>query len=158
MYRYSKSLRQEPAVMRRRMRILALLLVLALAGCAFLGLRTASYGATVNGARQQLMLRVRSCCADARNLAERMPSTVQSNTAANLAAIRQSVYAMDQLNATAIALFGESGRLVPAEAFTALYDDLDTYFGIIQINTVSVMETRELLINHLTALQSLLNQ
>ncbi|MBQ7455843.1 MAG: hypothetical protein IJS53_05305 [Clostridia bacterium] len=158
MYRYSDQMRQDPAAMRKRMRILTILLVMALTACAVLGAEMLRKSAVVNTAQKQLQLRVRSCCADAKNLAERLPSTVQSNTASSLANIRQSIYAMEQLNNTAIALFGEAGRLVPSEAFTALYSDIDTYFSIIQVNTVSVMETRELLINHLAALQALLSQ
>ena len=83
---------------------------------------------------------------------------MQSDTASRLAQIRQSVHAMDQLNAVSIALDGESGRIIPAEAMDALYADLDKYFSIIQTNTTSGLETRTLLINHLGALQALLSQ
>ena len=96
--------------------------------------------------------------AQAKALADKLPSSVQSDTASRLAQIRQSVHAMDQLNAVSIALDGESGRIIPAEAMDALYADLDTYFSIIQTNTTSVLETRTLLINHLGALQALLSQ
>ena len=78
------------------------------------------------------------------------------NTAATLAQIRQYVYAMDQLNAMAISLDGEGGRIIPADAIDALYQDLDAYFTIIQTNTSSILETRTLLINHLNALQLVL--
>ena len=66
---------------------------------------------------------------------------------------------MDQLNTIAITLDGEAGRIIPADAVDALYQDLDAYFTIIQTNTSSILETRTLLINHLNALQLvLLNQ
>ena len=56
----------------------------------------------------------------------------------------------------AIKLDGEAGRIVPADAINALYLDLDAYFGIIQTNTTSILETRTLLVNHLNALQLVL--
>ena len=158
MYRYSQQMRQNMTNIKMRSRILALLLVLALAGCVVFGVLYVRQGGFESRARQSLGNRVRACCTDAKNLAEKLPSSVQANTASSLANIRQYVYAMDQLNATALQLFGEGGRLVPAEALTALYEDIDTYFSIIQTNTVSVLETRTLLINHLTALRGVLAQ
>ena len=104
----------------------------------------------------EALVRVRTCCTDAKNLAEKMATSIQSNTALQLANIRQGVYAMDQLNSAALALYGEAGRLVPEVALTGLYEDVDTYFTVIQTNTTSVLEVRALLINHLTALQGLL--
>ena len=153
MYRYSQQVRQNLSNSRARARVLAVLLVLSLAGCIYFGIaysRERSYHAT---AQQQLAQRIRS-----KALADKLPSSVQSDTASRLAQIRQSVHAMDQLNAVSIALDGESGRIIPAEAMDALYADLDTYFSIIQTNTTSVLETRTLLINHLGALQALLSQ
>lgn len=158
MYRYSQQMRQNTTNSQARMRVLAVLLVIALVGCGVLGVQYYRSARLEEKTRQQLLSRVRSCCTDAKNLSEKLATSVQSNTASQLANIRQSVYAMDQLNATAIALFGEGGRLVPTEAIAALYEDLDSYFSIIQTNTVSVLETRALMINHLTALQGLLSQ
>ena len=57
-----------------------------------------------------------------------------------------------------IALEGERGRLVPAEALDGLYTDLDSYFNYIKTNTTSVMETRQKLVLHLDALQLVLSQ
>ena len=158
MYRYSQQVRQNLSNSRARARVLAVLLVLSLAGCIYFGIaysRERSYHLT---AQQQLAQRIRSSCISAKTLADKLPSSVQSDTASRLAQIRQSVHAMDQLNAVSIALDGESGRIIPAEAMDALYADLDTYFSIIQTNTTSVLETRTLLINHLGALQALLSQ
>ena len=156
MYRYSQQMRQNTTNLRRWNRVLALLLILAVGGCAFIGISWSRDSAFNARARSALQARVRNCCADAKTLAEKMSTSVQSNTALQLAHIRQGVYAMDQLNNVALSLYGEGGRLVPAEALSALYEDVDTYFSIIQTNTVSVLETRTLMINHLTALQGLL--
>ena len=158
MYRYSQQMRQNPVNLRKCVRILAVLLLIAIVGCAVLGANYLRLTRFEENTRRQLLQRVRACCADSRNLAEKLPSSVQSSTAASLANIRQGIYAMDQLNSAAVALFGEKSRMIPAEALTALYDDMDTYFSVIQINTVSGMEIRELLINHLAALQALLSQ
>ena len=51
---------------------------------------------------------------------------------------------MDQLNNVAVQLYGETGRIVPDVALRGLYEDIDSYFSILQTNTVSVLEIREL--------------
>lgn len=156
MYRYSQQMRQNTTNLKARTRLLAALLIVTLLGCGYLGVSYARVAHFPDRTQQQLLARVRSCCADAKTLAEKLSTSVQSNTASQLANIRQGVYAMDQLNIAAINLLGEGGRLVPQEALTALYEDVDAYFSIIQTNTVSVLEIRALLLNHLTALQGLL--
>lgn len=156
MYRYSQQMRQNTTNLRLWNRILAILLILAIAGCVALALSWRRADADAGKARQQLLARVRACCTDGKNLSEKLSTSVQSNTALQLANIRQCIYAMDQLNNVAIALDGESGRLVPAEALSALYEDIDSYFSIITTNTVSVLEIRNLMFNHFSALQSLL--
>ena len=156
MYRYSHQVRQNMANYRLRNAIIAVVLVLAIAGCILLGGMYASAGTYRSRSRDQINHRIMSDLTNARTLAERLTSSVQSNTAATLAQIRQYVYAMDQLNAMAISLDGEGGRIIPADAIDALYQDLDAYFTIIQTNTSSILETRTLLINHLNALQLVL--
>ncbi|MBQ9196157.1 MAG: hypothetical protein IJ157_02850 [Clostridia bacterium] len=156
MYRYSQQMRQNTTNMRLWNRILAILLILALAGCAALAVSWRQADAQNSKTMQSLLARVRSCCADAKTLTEKLSTSVQSNTAMQLANIRQGIYAMDQLNTVAISLYGESGRIVPQEALNALYEDIDSYFSIITTNTVSVLEIRALMINHFTALQGLL--
>lgn len=156
MYRYSQQMRQNTANIKLWNRILAVALILALVGCGALAVKLSQGQALNDRAQQQLIARVRACCADSKTLAEKLATSVQSNTALQLANIRQGIYAMDQLNVVALALYGESGRLLPEEALDALYQDMDTYFSIITTNTESVLEIRALLLNHLTALQGLL--
>jgi len=158
MYRYSQQMRQNTKNSGFRFCLVAVLLVLALAGCAVLGIAYSRSAGVEAKTRQQLLARVRGGCADAKNLVDKMPASVQSNTASQLANVRQNIYAMDQMNGVSIALFGEEGRLVPAEAISALYDDLDTYFSVIQTNTDSVMQIKDQLRLHLSALQTLLSQ
>lgn len=158
MYRYSQQMRQNNTNLRLWNRILAALLILAIAGCAILALSWRQASAQNDKSRQVLLARVRACCADAKNLAEKLSTSVQSNTALQLANIRQGIYAMDQLNTVSVSLYGEDGRIVPDEALNALYEDIDSYFSIITTNTVSVLEIRALIINHFTALQGLLSE
>lgn len=158
MYRYSQQVRQNLSNSRARARIFAILFLLALIGCIYFGAAYSRESAYHTAAQQQLLQRVRSSCINAKTLADKLPSSVQSDTATRLSQIRQYVHAIDQLNATAVSLDGEEGRIVPEEAIDALYADLDSYFSILQTNTTSVLETRTLLINHLTALQALLSQ
>ena len=156
MYRYSQQMRQNNVNIRLWNRILAVLLILALAGCGVMFARMRQSDSAAERTRQQLMIRVRACCVDTRNLAEKLSTSVQSNTALQLANIQQGIYAMDQFNSASMQLYGESGRLVPQEALTALYADMQSYFSIIQTSTVSVLEFRTLLLQHLSALQELL--
>lgn len=158
MYRYSQQMQQNSINIQLRFRVLIIALIVALAGCVCLGILYGRVATFPERTQQQLLARVRSCCTDAKSLADKLSTSVQSNTATQLACIRQGVYAMDQMNTAAINLMGESARLVPSEALSALYDDIDAYFGIIQTNTVSLLETRARLLNHLTALQGLLNE
>ena len=158
MYRYSQQMRQNTTNTRRWNRILAVLLILAIAGCVVLTISWRQADAQNEKARQALLARVRSCCTDAKNQAEKLSTSVQSNTALQLANIRQGIYAMDQLNAVSMSLYGEDGRVVPAEALDALYEDIDSYFAIITTNTTSVLEIRALMINHFTVLQGLLSE
>lgn len=158
MYRYSHQTFYNTAGLRRVNRIVSALLVLAIAGCCVLGVLYLRSHTAESRARTQLQSRVRSCCMDAKNLAEKLGTSVQSNTVSQLSMIRQYVYAMDELNRVSMDLDGEAGRLVPEEALTALYEDLNSYFSIIQTNTVSVLEVRSLMINHLTALMGLLTE
>lgn len=156
MYRYSHQVRQNMANYRLKNTVIAIVLVLALSGCVILGGLFGSAADYRHDSREQIHHRIMSDLTNARTLAERLTSSVQSNTASTLAQIRQYVYAMDQMNSLAISLDGEGGRIVPSDAIDALYQDLDTYFTIIQTNTASILETRTLLINHLNALQLVL--
>ncbi|MBR6787586.1 MAG: hypothetical protein IKM26_06675 [Clostridia bacterium] len=156
MYRYSHQVRQNMANYRLKNTIIAFVLIIALIGCVVLGGLYASAATYRSKSRDQIEHRILSDLTNARTLAERLTSSVQSNTASTLAQIRQYVYSLDQLNAMAISLDGESSRIVPADAIDALYQDLDAYFTIIQTNTTSILETRTLLINHLNALQLVL--
>ncbi|MBR5231525.1 MAG: hypothetical protein IKW00_04685 [Clostridia bacterium] len=156
MYRYSHQVRQNMANYRLRNTIIVIVLVLSLAGCILFGSMYGSAAAYRSRSRDQIVYRVMSDLTNARSLAERLTSSVQSNTPIQLAQIRQYVYSMDQMNSLAIQLDGESGRIVPADAISALYEDIDAYFTTMQTNTSSILEIRTLLINHLNALQLVL--
>ncbi len=112
--------------------------------------RAASYRTAME---LQFQRRIHSAVIDAIEQANRLTGSVQANSAARLAMVRQYVYSIDQYNQMNIMVNGEKGRLVPQEAFTALYDDLETYDKLVQTATSSTLEIRTSLTVHLTALQ-----
>lgn len=116
--------------------------------------RAASYRSAME---QQIQRRINSAVIDAIEQANRLTGSVQANSASRLALVRQYVYSIDQYNQMNIMVNGEKGRLVPQEAFTALYDDLDTYDKLVQTATSSTLEIRTSLTVHLTALQQSLS-
>ena len=92
------------------------------------------------------------------SVVNRMESVTISTTSQRLGLVRQYVYSMEQINRISIQLFGEGqGRFVPDDAFVALYQDLDTYESLVQSAKNSTVETRELLINHLSLVQGYIN-
>lgn len=156
MYRYSHQVNQALGRHRLRNAILMALLILSLLACITLGSLYGSAATYRSRSRAQIESSIMSDLTNARTLAERLTNSVQSNTTTTLAQIRQYVYSIDQMNALAIKLDGEAGRIVPEDAINALYLDLEAYFSIIQTNTTSILETRTLLVNHLNALQLVL--
>ena len=133
--------------------------------CAVLLLATALLGAAVlrNGAdrdkmKAQFSQRMYSACVSALDEVNRLGSIVTTNASARLARVRQYIYYMEQLNAMSISLTGgESGRLAPADAFTALYSDLDNFEALIQQSTTTTLDARSTLLTHLQLLQAQLN-
>lgn len=128
-------------------------LVLALIVLSVAYGRAAGYRNTVE---QQIQRRLNSAVIDAIEQTNRLTGSVQANSAARLAVVRQYVYSIDQYNQISIMVNGEAGRLVPQEAITALYEDLDTYDRLVQTATSSTLEIRTTLLTHLTALRELL--
>ena len=141
--------------LRRRILVIACLFFFCLSlifGAAYL--RASAYRSK---AQTQMSQRMLSAAASAVEEVNRMSGVVASNTSARLSKVRQYVYYMEQLNALSMALAGgESGRLAPEQAFTSLYSDLETFEAQTQAATTSTMETRTLLLTHLTTLQTLL--
>lgn len=101
----------------------------------------------------QFQRRINSAVIDALEQANRLTGSVQANSASRLALVRQYVHSIDQYNQISVMVKGEAGRLVPQEAITALYNDLDTYDKLVQTATSSTLEIRTSLTLHLTALQ-----
>ena len=101
----------------------------------------------------QFQRRINSAVIDALEQANRLTGSVQANSASRLALVRQYVHSIDQYNQISVMVKGEAGRMVPQEALTALYNDLDTYDKLVQTATSSTLEIRTSLTLHLTALQ-----
>ncbi len=115
--------------------------------------RAAAYRSAME---QQFQMRIQSALIDAIEQANRLTGSVQANSAARLSMVRQYIYSIDQYNQMNIVVNGEKGRLVPQEAFVALYEDLETYEKLVQTATSSTLEIRTSLTVHLTALQQAL--
>ena len=137
-------------------RILFALMVLLIVGVVLLSTLYVQASAYRSTAQQQFTKRISSAVIDAIDQVNRLTGGVQSNSSSKLALVRQYVYCIDQINEISTAINGEAGRLVPHEAITALYDDLDTYELLVQTATSSTLEIRTTLLTHLTALKELI--
>ena len=131
--------------------------VLLLAATAVLAAMTISGNSFKSRSRDQYAQAMSNNAANALSVANRMDSVTVSTTSQRLGLIRQYIYAMEQVNRLSIQMFGEGGRYVPDNAFTALYQDLDNYETVVQSAKVSTVEVRELLINHLKLVQGYIN-
>lgn len=145
------------AQMRKHGRILAIACLVLL--CAAIGLGIALVRANVyqSHSRREIRQQMVNAVVSAMDEGNRLSSGVSSNTYARLARIRQYIYHAEQINSMSMILSGNSGRLAPDEAFTALYDDLTAYEDVTQAATSSAMDIRTRLMTHLTALQAWLD-
>lgn len=139
---------------RRVLLILCVLLLIAVAVTSVVAIRSNVYR---RQSETQLKQRMISAAASAIDEVNRMNSIVTSNTPARLARVRQYVYLMEQLNSLSMALNGgESGRLAEADAFQALFADLDALDSTIQAAKSSTQDGRTTLLAHLVMLQNAL--
>ena len=137
---------------RRVLAVVCAVLAVAVAVLAVSAVRSSAYK---NQSEAQLQQRMISAAAAAIDEVNRMDSIVTSNTPARLARVRQYVYHMEQLNALSMALNGgEAGRRAPADAFPALYADLDSLDATIQAAKSSTQDGRTPLLAHLVLLQN----
>ena len=155
-YRYQQkpTMTQYGTKMQRRV-LLAVAAVLLISAVG-LGIWGVNQAATISRTKAQLERRINSALMDAIDQVSRLTGGVQSNTGSKLALVRQFIYNIDQMNNVAISVFGEGGRIVPAEAISALYHDIDVYETTIQTATSSTLEIRTTTLTHLTALQAIL--
>ena len=157
MYQYAAQNRHATGNFRLRYRVLLTAVVLLLAATAVLAAMTISGNSFKSRSRDQYAQAMSNNAANALSVANRMDSVTVSTTSQRLGLIRQYIYAMEQVNRLSIQMFGEGGRYVPDNAFTALYQDLDNYETVVQSAKVSTVEVRELLINHLKLVQGYIN-
>ncbi len=128
-------------------------LLVAVVVLGIIAVRGASYQDRV---KTQLSQRMYSASAAAVDEVNKLGSIVTSNASARLARVRQYIYYMEQLSAMSASLVGD--QLAPADAFTALYGDLESFENLLQQSTSPTLDARSLLLTHLQALQTYLNQ
>ena len=158
MYQYAAQNRHATGNFRLRYRILLIMTVILLAAAIVLTISTVTSNQLVSKTRSQFSQAMSNNVSNAISVANRMESVTISTTSQRLGVIRQYVYSMEQINRISIQLYGESsGRYVPDDAFTALYQDLDNYESLVQSAKSSTVEVRELLINHLSLVQGYIN-
>ena len=156
--KYSKSLNHVAVGTKTQRRILYGLLALLTAAVIILGVAYFRAAAYRSVAQDQFASRVTNSVESALVELGGMSGGVLSNSSIKLARIRQYVYNLDQLNQISIRINGEAGRLVPQEAVTSLYDDIDTYEKLVQTATSSTLDIRTLLRTHLMALNEQLRK
>jgi len=140
-------------------RVLLAACAVLLAAVVILGILVIRSGSYQDRVKVQISQRMYSASTAAIDEVNRLGSIVTSNASARLGRVRQYIYYMEQLNAMSISLAGgERGRLVPGDAFTALYSDLESFEALLQQSTTTTLDTRSLLLTHLQALQIYLNQ
>ena len=158
MYQYAAQNRHATGNFRLRYRILLITTILLLAATVILTVSTVSSGRFIGRTREQFAQSMSGNVSNAISVVNRMESVTISTTSQRLGLVRQYVYSMEQINRISIQLFGEGqGRFVPDDAFVALYQDLDNYESLVQSAKNSTVETRELLINHLSLVQGYIN-
>ncbi len=155
-YRYQQKPTMTQYGTKMQRRVLFGLTLALLIGVVALSIWGFNQAATINRTKAQLERRINSALMDAIDQVSRLTGGVQSNTGSKLALVRQYIFSIDQMNNVAIAVFGEGGRIVPAEAITALYHDIDVYETTIQTATSSTLEIRTTTLTHLTALQKII--
>ena len=157
MYHKTQKVHMNVTHMRLQKRVLLAACALFLVLTIVFGVTALRNGAYRKNAQEQFQYRMQTTVASAIDEVNRMSSMVTSNTSARLARIRQYIYYMEQLNHLSMYLAGgESGRLAPNEAFTALNGDLDSFEALTQAATSSTLDVRTQLLTHLTTLQSIL--
>ena len=158
MYQYAAQNRHATGNFRLRYRVLLIAVILLLAATVLLAAMAISGNSFKAKSRDQYTQAMSNNVSNAISVVNRMDSVTVSTTSQRLGVIRQYVYAMEQINRISIQMFGESqGRYVPDDAFSALYQDLDSYESLVQSAKSSTVETRELLLTHLKLVQGFIN-
>lgn len=107
-------------------RLVIVALLAALAVTLFVCLPSMSYR---NESRSLFISRLQTECDTAITSSKYLSRTASSNSNAQLAMIRSSIYSMDVINQTYASLEGEGKHLVEQNVFSSLYSTLDNYFS-----------------------------
>lgn len=141
---------------RRRYRIVLILCILFFLSTAVLAFTSGSNALFRTNTNNKLHQRTRNAINTATSEAEKLDGTITSNTAAQLARVRQSVYLAEQLSSISVELSGESARLIPTSFFSSnydIYDTLDAYDRQMQGVISNTHDLKTELLNQLYNLQ-----
>ena len=155
MYQYAAQNRNRGGFVSMRNRVMLIVMAVLFALVIFLGIRSISLSSFRNRAEDSFYHSLSSNVSSAISVANRLDSTTSSTTSYTLGLVRQYIYSLDQTNMMCANL---TGRVyVPQDAFTALYTDLDSYQTLVLSNKKSTVETREMLLTHLSLVQGYIN-
>ncbi len=155
MYQYAAQNRNRGGYITVRNRIMLIVMVVLLALVVFLGVRNISLSSFRGRTADSFYHGLSSNVSSAISTANRLESTTNSTTSYTLGLVRQYIYSMDQVNQMCANLTGKT--YVPQDAFTALYSDLENYQALVLTNKKSTVETREMLLTHLSLVQGYIN-
>lgn len=85
--------------------------------------------------RKLYIARMQTECDTALTYSKYLSRTASSNSNAQLAVIRSSIYSMDVVNQTYMTMEGEGSYLVSQNTFSNLYNVLDNYFNKLTTGT-----------------------
>ena len=155
MYQYAAQNRNRGGFISMRNRILLIALAVLLVLVILLGIRSISLTSFRSRTEDSFQHSMSSNVASAISVANRLDSTTSSTTSYTLGLVRQYIYHLEQINQMCASLTGKT--YVPQDAFTALYSDLESYQSLVLSNKKSTVETREMLLTHLTLVQGYIN-
>lgn len=130
--------------------LLIVVLALALIVSLIVSFPSADYR---NNAHELFITRMQTECGTAVNAAKMLSRTISSNSNAQLALIRSSLYAMDVLNQTYASLESGGQQPIPPATFTSLYAVIDSYYAALATGTQTT-DAMAALTAQLDALQS----
>ena len=145
-----------PVSQTRRNRIKNILILVLIAALAAAVIVSVPALQKQSGTRGLLIQRMQNEISTAVRLSTSLSRNAGASSAATLAQIRSSIYAIITVNDLSIAMEGAEGRLIPEEQLTALQSSIDNYLAFLTTG-MDTGEYQTNLQNSLDALQVQIN-